>query len=64
MDWRNVILYCTDEQRADLLGCMGHTGSELRTSTPWPPAAPSRRGCNIQGTVCMPSRAVSQFDYG
>ena len=54
---KNVILYCTDEQRADLLGCMGHRG----INTPNVDALAARGAVlsrmYVQGTVCMPSRA-------
>lgn len=52
----NVLIYCTDQQRADLLGCMGHAGIR----TPHLDALASRgvllRNLFVQGTVCMPSR--------
>ncbi|OGV67209.1 MAG: hypothetical protein A3K19_26195 [Lentisphaerae bacterium RIFOXYB12_FULL_65_16] len=53
----NILFYCTDQQRADLLGCMGHPG--IRTPNI---DALAQRGVvlsnlYVQGTVCMPSRA-------
>ncbi len=53
----NVIVFCTDHQRADLLGCMGHP----RIKTPNLDKLAKRgvliRNLYVQGTVCMPSRA-------
>ncbi len=53
----NIVFFCTDQQRADLLGCMGHP--QIRTPNI---DALARRGVllrnlYVQGTVCMPSRA-------
>jgi arylsulfatase A-like enzyme len=53
----NILIYCTDQQRADLLGCMGHPFIK----TPHIDAL-ARRGVLlknlfIQGPVCMPSRS-------
>lgn len=53
----NILLYCTDQQRADLMGCMGHQAIH----TPNLDALASRgvllKNLFIQGPVCMPSRA-------
>jgi len=53
----NILLYCTDQQRADLMGCMGHQGIR----TPNLDALASRgallKNLFIQGPVCMPSRS-------
>ena len=56
-DRPNVLLYITDQQRADLMGCMGHP----LIKTPHFDALAARgvlmRNFYIQGTVCMPSRS-------
>lgn len=53
----NVLLFVTDQQRADLMGCMGHA----QIKTPNLDALAARgvllRNLYVQGTVCMPSRA-------
>ena len=53
----NILLFCTDQQRADLLGCMGHP--VIRTPHLDALAADGvlLRRLYVQGTVCMPSRA-------
>lgn len=55
-DRPNILIYCTDQQRADLLGCAGH--AHIRTPNIDALAARGTRLRNlfIQGTVCMPSR--------
>jgi len=53
----NILFYCTDQQRADLMGCMGHPAIR----TPNLDALASRgillRNLHVVGPVCMPSRA-------
>jgi arylsulfatase A-like enzyme len=54
----NVLIFCTDEQRADHLGCMGH--SRLKTPHIDRIAAEGTlfRNCYTSSPVCMPARAT------
>lgn len=54
----NVLIFCTDEQRADHLGCMGHP--VLRTPNIDRIAAQGTlfRNCYSSCPVCMPARAT------
>ena len=53
----NIVIFCTDHQRGDLLGCMGHP----MIKTPNLDRLAARGACfenlYVQSTVCMPSRA-------
>lgn len=54
---KNIILYCTDEQRFDLLGCMGHAGIQTPHVDALAADGAVFSNMYVQGTVCMPSRA-------
>jgi len=54
----NILIFCTDEQRSDHLGCMGH--SILKTPNIDRIAAEGVlfRNCYTSSPVCMPARAT------
>jgi len=56
-DRPNILFFCTDQQRADLMGCMGHP--QIRTPSLDALAARGAvlHNLYVQGTVSMPSRA-------
>lgn len=53
----NILFFCTDQQRADLMGCMGHTGIRTPNLDALAARGTLLRSLYVQGTVCMPSRA-------
>jgi uncharacterized sulfatase len=53
----NILIYCTDQQRADLMGCMGHAGIRTPNLDALAARGVLLRNLFIQGPVCMPSRA-------
>lgn len=53
----NILFYCTDQQRADLMGCMGHPIIQTPNFDRLAARGMNVRNCFVQGTVCMPSRA-------
>ena len=54
----NIIIFCTDEQRGDYLGCMGHP--DLKTPNIDRIAAEGTlfRNCYSSSPICMPARAT------
>lgn len=53
----NILIYCTDQQRADLMGCMGHSGIRTPNFDALAARGVLLRNLFVQGSVCMPSRA-------
>ncbi len=56
-DRPDIILICTDQQRADSLGCSGNPGALTPNLDALAAAGTTYRRCFTANAVCMPSRA-------
>ena len=53
----NIVIFCTDHQRADYLGCIGHPLIKTPNLDRLAERGALFENLYVQGTVCMPSRA-------
>ena len=54
----NIIIFCTDEQRSDYLGCMGHPYLHTPNIDRLAAEGTLFRNCYSSSPVCMPARAT------
>lgn len=54
----NILIFCTDEQRADHLGCMGHPHIETPNIDRIAEEGTLFRNCYSSSPLCMPARAT------
>lgn len=54
----NILIFCTDEQRGDYLGCMGHPHVKTPQIDRIAAEGTLFRNCYSSGPICMPARAT------
>jgi arylsulfatase A-like enzyme len=57
-DRPNILIFCTDEQRGDYLGCMGHPVLKTPNIDRIAAGGTLFRNCYCSSPVCMPARAT------